>query len=98
MSITPKTCGHCNTKNPAAMSFCGGCGRPLREIDDCELLNFGECPNCGSFGTLKCQGTPRPIRHLKCCSCEKNYQTIEVFLIHKNALALAEPLVTRRLY
>lgn len=98
MSLSPKTCHHCGHQNPDTSTYCGKCGRPLRPINDCELLNLGECPTCGRFGTLRVQGTVRPVRHLKCSHCGKNFSSIEVFLIHPDALTMAQPLITRRLY
>lgn len=98
MSISARTCAHCGHQNPDTSTYCGGCGRPLRSINDCELLNLGECPACGRFGTLKVQGTPRPFRNLKCSHCGTNHQTVEVFIKYPDALTMAQNLVTRRLY
>ncbi len=90
-----KSCLHCDNEDLERSRFCKDCGAMAREIEDDEVLNYGRCPACGRF-SLGCSSTIRPIRYLKCGNCGKNIKSIEVLMIHFDALQLADEIIKDR--
>jgi len=80
-----KNCRECGAERGTDDQFCRSCGAILRHVDDCEILNLGECPKCGRF-TLRVKSTPRPFRWLKCSHCGQTAKTLEIFLTHPDGI------------
>jgi hypothetical protein len=84
-----RPCHDCGVERGNDDHFCRACGAILRAVDDCEILNTGECPNCGRFGVLRVHGTPRPFRRLKCKHCGATYKTVELMMMHPDRIVFS---------
>lgn len=90
-----KKCNRCGTAPLTPIQrHCHECGAQLRTLDNEEVLNYGACPACGKYSTLKVTSTMKPHRFLKCLKCGYTAKTVEVFLSHPDALLVANEILS----
>ena len=56
--MNPIVCGSCQTENPGDADFCEGCGAPLTQSAEAEVMEGQAAMDHGTFGDRPLSTTP----------------------------------------